>query len=192
MPSYCKECWVVGSATVKKTFSVSRYVYKCPLATTPRNDADLPWPELLWNGLSQSATVCCGLTSPHFKCFLANHGQHFLRVKEEKDHPLCHQRKLKKPASVIVWGSVSVNRCPAHCCPWNKIEKKEVKKKDALVGDGHAISMCYIMQQRLQRIAVTSPILVYLICLLFSIQFWWYRTDECNVSFFSSNISPIQ
>ena len=39
------------------------------ISTTSRNTADFSGPELIWDGLTQSGKVCCGLTSPHFRLF---------------------------------------------------------------------------------------------------------------------------
>ncbi|KAJ0019198.1 hypothetical protein NQD34_006767 [Periophthalmus magnuspinnatus] len=44
-----------------------------------------------------------------FQIVFGNHGHHVLRAKEEKDHPDCYQRKVQKPASVMVWGCVSAH-----------------------------------------------------------------------------------
>lgn len=44
-----------------------------------------------------------------FQIVFGNHGCRFLRAKEEKDHPDCHQRKVQKPASVMVWGCVNAH-----------------------------------------------------------------------------------
>ena len=41
-----------------------------------------------------------------FLIFFGNDGRCVLRPKEEKDHPDCYQRKVQKPASVMVWGCV--------------------------------------------------------------------------------------
>ena len=47
--------------------------------------------------------------SPHFRLFLGKIGRRILRAKDEKDHPDCFQRKVQKPASVIVWGCISAH-----------------------------------------------------------------------------------
>ena len=44
-----------------------------------------------------------------FQIVFGNHGRHVLRVKEGKDHSDCYQRKVQKPASVMVWGCVSAS-----------------------------------------------------------------------------------
>ena len=36
-------------------------------------------------------------------------GRRILHAKDEKDHPDCYQRKVQKPASVMVWGCISVH-----------------------------------------------------------------------------------
>ncbi len=42
-----------------------------------------------------------------FQIVFGNYGRCILWAKEEKDHPDCFQRKVQKPASVMVWGCVS-------------------------------------------------------------------------------------
>jgi len=44
-----------------------------------------------------------------FLIVFGNPGRRVLRAKEEKDHPDCYQRKVQKPASVMVWGGVSAH-----------------------------------------------------------------------------------
>ncbi len=38
-----------------------------------------------------------------FDLFVGNHGCHVLRAKEEGDLPVCYQRSVQKPASLVVW-----------------------------------------------------------------------------------------
>uniref|UniRef100_A0AAR2K5U3 Tc1-like transposase DDE domain-containing protein n=1 Tax=Pygocentrus nattereri TaxID=42514 RepID=A0AAR2K5U3_PYGNA len=44
-----------------------------------------------------------------FLIVFGNHGRRVLRAKEEKDCPDCFQRKVQKPASLMVWGCVSAH-----------------------------------------------------------------------------------
>ncbi len=60
------------------------------------------------NGLFQSGKVFYGQTSPKFDILVGNHGCRVLRTKEEGDLPACHQRSVQKPASLMVWGCISV------------------------------------------------------------------------------------
>ena len=50
-----------------------------------------------------------GQTSPHFRLVFGKNGCRILRAKDEKDHPDCYQRKVQKPASVMVWGCISAH-----------------------------------------------------------------------------------
>lgn len=60
---------------------------------------------LIWDGLRQSGKGCCGLISPHF----GQHGCCVPQADEEKDHRDCHQCIVQKPASVMLWGSLSAH-----------------------------------------------------------------------------------
>ena len=53
-------------------------------------------------GSFQSGTVFYGPT--RFDILVGNHGRCVLRAKEEGDLPLCYQRSVQKPASLMVYG----------------------------------------------------------------------------------------
>ncbi len=53
------------------------------------------WKSVLWSDESK------------FDILVGNHGRRVLRVKEEGDLPVCHQRSVQKPASLMVWGCIS-------------------------------------------------------------------------------------
>ncbi len=40
-----------------------------------------------------------------FDILVGNHGCRVLRAKEEGDLPVCYQRSVQKPASLMVWGA---------------------------------------------------------------------------------------
>ena len=42
-----------------------------------------------------------------FQVVFGKKGRRILRAKDEKDHADCYQRKVEKPASVMVWGCIS-------------------------------------------------------------------------------------
>ncbi len=42
-----------------------------------------------------------------FYILVGNHGQRVLRGKEEGDLPVCYQRSVEKPASLLVWRCIS-------------------------------------------------------------------------------------
>ena len=44
-----------------------------------------------------------------FQLVFGKNGCQILRAKDEKDHPDCYQRKVQKPASVMVWGCISAH-----------------------------------------------------------------------------------
>ena len=50
-----------------------------------------------------------GQTSPYFSLFLGQNGRRIQRAKDKKDHPDCYQQKVKKTASVMVWGCISAH-----------------------------------------------------------------------------------
>ncbi len=54
------------------------------------------WKSVLWSDESK------------FDILVGNHRRHVLRAKEERDFPACHQRSAQKPASLMVWGCISV------------------------------------------------------------------------------------
>ncbi len=53
------------------------------------------WKIVLWSDESK------------FDILVGNHGRRVLRAKEEGDLPVCHQRSVQKPASLMVWGCIS-------------------------------------------------------------------------------------
>lgn len=80
----------------------------------PFDDGDLSdlrrWePELMGHGLLQCGRLCWGLMSPYFELFFEITGFVSSRLKRKKDHPDCCQRKVRKPAAVMVWEGVSVH-----------------------------------------------------------------------------------
>ncbi len=54
------------------------------------------WKSVLWSDESK------------FDILVGNHGRRVLRAKEEGDLPACYQRSVQKPASLMVWGCISV------------------------------------------------------------------------------------
>ncbi len=53
------------------------------------------WKSVLWSDESK------------FDILVGNHRRLVLRAKEEGDLPVCHQRSVQKPASLIVWGWIN-------------------------------------------------------------------------------------
>ncbi len=43
-----------------------------------------------------------------FEVLFGKLGRHVIRTKEDKDNPSCYQRSVQKPASLMVWGCMSV------------------------------------------------------------------------------------
>ncbi len=43
-----------------------------------------------------------------FEVLFGKLGRHVIRTKEDKDNPSCYQRSVHKPASLMVWGCMSV------------------------------------------------------------------------------------
>ncbi len=54
------------------------------------------WKSVLWSDESK------------FDSLAGNHARRVLRAKEEGDLPACYQRSVQKPASMMVWGCISV------------------------------------------------------------------------------------
>ncbi len=52
------------------------------------------WKSVLWSDESK------------FDILVGNHGRRVLRAKEEGDLPVCYQRSVQKPASLMVWGCI--------------------------------------------------------------------------------------
>ncbi len=52
------------------------------------------WKSVLWSQESK------------FDILVGNHGCRVLRSKEEGDLPVCYQRSVQKPASLMVWGCI--------------------------------------------------------------------------------------
>ena len=99
--------------------TVRRYIHKCKLKlyhakrkpyinnTQKRRRllwarAHVRWTEAKWKSVLWS-------DESTFQIVFGNNGRRVLRTKEEKDHPDCYQRKVQKPASVMVWGCVSAH-----------------------------------------------------------------------------------
>ncbi len=53
------------------------------------------WKSVLWSDESK------------FDILVGNHGRRVLQAKEEVDLPVCYQRSVQKPASLMVWGCIS-------------------------------------------------------------------------------------
>ncbi len=58
--------------------------------------AHLKWKTVLWSDESK------------FEVLFGKLGRHVIRTKEDKDNPSCYQRSVQKPASLMVWGCMSV------------------------------------------------------------------------------------
>ncbi|KAK3565998.1 hypothetical protein QTP86_024206 [Hemibagrus guttatus] len=54
------------------------------------------WKTVLWSDESK------------FEVLFGKLGRHVIRNKEDKDNPSCYQRSVQKPASLMVWGCMSV------------------------------------------------------------------------------------
>ncbi len=54
------------------------------------------WKTVLWSDESK------------FEVLFGKLGCHVIRTKEDKDNPSCYQRSVQKPASLMVWGCMSV------------------------------------------------------------------------------------
>ncbi len=54
------------------------------------------WKSVLWSD------------EPKFGILVGNHGHCVLRAKEEGDLSACYQHSVQKPASLMVWGCISV------------------------------------------------------------------------------------
>ncbi len=54
------------------------------------------WKSVLWSDESK------------FDILVENHGCRVLQAKEEGDLPACYQRSVQKPASLMIWGCISV------------------------------------------------------------------------------------
>ncbi len=54
------------------------------------------WKTVLWSDESK------------FEVLFGKLGRHVIRTKEDKDNPSCYQRSVEKPASLMVWGCMSV------------------------------------------------------------------------------------
>ncbi|KAK3507962.1 hypothetical protein QTP70_005447 [Hemibagrus guttatus] len=54
------------------------------------------WKTVLWSDESK------------FEVLFGKLGRHVIRTKEDKDNPSCYQRSVQKPASLMVWGCMSV------------------------------------------------------------------------------------
>ncbi len=54
------------------------------------------WKTVLWSDETKCEVLCGKL------------GRHVIRTKEDKDNPSCYQRSVQKPASLMVWGCMSV------------------------------------------------------------------------------------
>ncbi|KAK3523814.1 hypothetical protein QTP70_010175 [Hemibagrus guttatus] len=54
------------------------------------------WTTVLWSDQSK------------FEVLFGKLGRHVIRTKEDKDNPSCYQRSVQKPASLMVWGCMSV------------------------------------------------------------------------------------
>ncbi len=62
--------------------------------------AHLKWTVSKWKSVLWSDESKCDI-------LIGNHGRRVLRAKEEGDFPVCYQRSVQKPASLMVWGCIS-------------------------------------------------------------------------------------
>ncbi len=62
--------------------------------------ADLKWTVSKWKSVLWS-------DESKFDILVGNHGRRVLQAKEEGDLSSCYQRSVQKPASLMVWGSIS-------------------------------------------------------------------------------------
>ena len=77
---------------------------------------DAQWKSVLWSDEST------------FQIVFGNTGRRVLRTKEEADHPDCYQRKVQKPASVMVWGCISSHGMgDLHFCEGNINAEKYIQ-----------------------------------------------------------------
>ncbi len=60
--------------------------------------ANLKWTVSKWKSF---------LWSDESKFLVENHGRRVLRAEEEGDLPVCYQRSVQRPASLMVWGCIS-------------------------------------------------------------------------------------
>ncbi|XP_072136367.1 uncharacterized protein [Mobula birostris] len=88
--------------------------------------ADLRWTERLWNRMLWS-------DESTFQLVFGKNGRRVLHAKDENDHPDCYQRKVQKPASVMVWGCISAHGmeflckcCQAVDCKCNCTNSQEI------------------------------------------------------------------
>ena len=72
-----------------------------------RHAAKFSGPEGIWNWLKDSGNVFSGQMSPHFSLFFGKTDVGFYVPKMKR--PDCYQRKVQKPASVMVWGCISAH-----------------------------------------------------------------------------------
>ncbi len=63
---------------------------------------------VLWAKAHLKWTVSKWKSESKFDILVENHGRRVLRAKEEGDLPACYQRSVQKPASLMVWGCISV------------------------------------------------------------------------------------
>ncbi len=68
----------------------------CPWAKAHLKRTVSKWKSVLWSDESK------------FDILVENHGCRVLQAKEEGDLPACYQRSVQKPASLMVWGCISV------------------------------------------------------------------------------------
>uniref|UniRef100_A0A9J7WXH6 Paired domain-containing protein n=1 Tax=Cyprinus carpio carpio TaxID=630221 RepID=A0A9J7WXH6_CYPCA len=71
--------------------------------------AHLKWTVAKWK------TVLCSDESK-FEVRFGKLGCHVIWTKEDKDNPSCYQRSVQKPASLMVWGCMSVCVCGVCVC----------------------------------------------------------------------------
>ncbi len=93
-------------------------ICRCQLNLMQKGSLMWPW--------SRSTVMSCGTVSKwksilwpdesKFDILVGNHGRHVLRAKEEGDLPAFHQRSAQKPASLMVWGCITVLRYGQRAC----------------------------------------------------------------------------
>ncbi len=69
--------------------------------------AHLKWTVSKWKSGKGSDEFFCNKKKLKFDIIVGNHRRRVLRAKEEGDLPVCYQRSVQKPASLMVWGCIS-------------------------------------------------------------------------------------
>ena len=101
----------------------------------------LRWTERQWQRVL-SSDECT------FQLVFGKNGRRILHAKDENDHPDCYQWKVQKPASVMVWGCISVQGWSAYmwryhwcgCLCWNFRETYAAIKRNTFSRNSMPIS----------------------------------------------------